>query len=189
MVRLIIYVMSRTGGRSGCPAARRATGFGRLSKAPTCEVVLGSAPGFPHGESVAWLSDGVCRAVLIAEQPAALAAPQSDMAQSPKKTCFLNAERPCDLTCKAAFEVDDPVDNVDCYFIWLSYHGGEALYELKRLVEGFRGFPGGGFPGSSSGGPGSAPGPGGGPGFPGGQGSPGGPGFPGGPKPPKPDQN
>ena len=92
------------------------------------------------------------------------------MAESPKKTCFLDAERRCDLTCKAAFEVDDPVDNVDCYFIWLSYHGGEALYEVKRLIEGFRGFPGG-PPGGPSGGPGF-------------------PGFPsGGPKSPKPEQN
>jgi len=105
---------------------------------------------------------------------------------APKKNCFFNAERPCDLTCKAAFEVDDPVDNVDCYFIWLSYHGGETLYELRRLFEGFRGgpFAGGGpfggagpFGGPSSGGPGpqEPPGPG---------------GFPGaGPKPPKPSDN
>jgi hypothetical protein len=61
------------------------------------------------------------------------------VSSEPKKNCFFNAERPCDLTCKAAFEVDDPVDNIDCYFIWLSYHAGETLFELKRLVEGFRG--------------------------------------------------
>ena len=70
-----------------------------------------------------------------------------------KKQCFMNAERPCDLTCKAAFEVDDPVDNVDCYFIWLTYHFGESVFELKRVLEGLGGggaepgaSPGGGFP-------------------------------------------
>jgi len=68
-----------------------------------------------------------------------------------QKKCFMNSERPCDLTCKAAFEVDDPVDNVDCYFIWLAYHFGEGFYEIKRSLEGF----GGGSEGS------------GGPGFPG----------------------
>lgn len=52
------------------------------------------------------------------------------------KKCFLNAERPCDLTCKAAFEVDDPLDNVDCYFIWLAHNFGEGVFELKRLMEG-----------------------------------------------------
>jgi len=77
------------------------------------------------------------------------------------KKCFLNAERPCDLTCKAAFEVDDPVDNVDCYFIWLSHHFGEGLFELRRLMEGMAGFQPGG--GGSAG-----PGPLGGPGGPGG---------------------
>ena len=70
-----------------------------------------------------------------------------------KKQCFMNAERPCDLTCKAAFEVDDPVDNVDCYFIWLTYHFGESVFELKRVLEGVGGggpeaggSPGAGFP-------------------------------------------
>jgi len=63
----------------------------------------------------------------------------------------MDAERPCDLTCKAAFEVDDPVDNIDCYFIWLAYHLGVALFEVKRNLggpggatpPGFPGFPGG----------------------------------------------
>ena len=63
-----------------------------------------------------------------------------------RKNCFLDADRPCDLTCKAAFEVDDPVDNVDCYFVWLSYHAGETLFELKRLLDGLRGGQGGGPP-------------------------------------------
>ncbi|MFT5284922.1 MAG: hypothetical protein ACI8TQ_001081 [Planctomycetota bacterium] len=73
---------------------------------------------------------------------------------SAKKQCFMNQERPCDLTCKAAFEVDDPVDNVDCYFIWLTYHFGESVFELKRVLEGIGdpsgmdpgGMPGPGFP-------------------------------------------
>lgn len=85
----------------------------------------------------------------------------------------MNQERPCDLTCKAAFEVDDPVDNVDCYFVWLSYHFGESLFEIKRVLEGFGGGGGGGggFPGPPGGmfggGPGGTPGAGPGPkGFP-----------------------
>lgn len=78
------------------------------------------------------------------------------------KKCFMNAERPCDLTCKAAFEVDDPVDNIDCYFIWLAFHFGEGFYEIKRSLEGGGG-PGG-FPGGGMGGfPGAGPGPGSGP--------------------------
>ena len=90
-----------------------------------------------------------------------------------KKNCFMNQERPCDLTCKAAFEVDDPMDNVDCYFVWLSYHFGESLFEIKRVLEGFGGGGGGGFSGGPPGGTfGGGPGgtPGGGPGpkdFPG----------------------
>ena len=75
------------------------------------------------------------------------------------KNCFFNADRPCDLTCKAAFEVDDPVDNVDCYFIWFLHHFGEGVFELRRLMEtmggggGFPGAPGGGFPPPAGGGP------------------------------------
>lgn len=53
-----------------------------------------------------------------------------------KKYCFMNAARPCDLTCKAAFEVDDPVDNIDCSFLWLAYHFGEGLMEMRRTLEG-----------------------------------------------------
>jgi hypothetical protein len=78
------------------------------------------------------------------------------------KRCFLNHERPCDLTCKAAFEVDDPVDNVDCYFIWLAHHLGEGLFEVRRLLENMGG-PGGlgGLAGGSGGpsGPIHGPGP------------------------------
>lgn len=57
------------------------------------------------------------------------------------KYCFMNSERVCDLTCKAAFEVDDPIENIDCYFIWLAYHFGEGFYEIKRTLEGLRGVP------------------------------------------------
>ncbi len=71
------------------------------------------------------------------------------------KKCFFNADRPCDLTCKAAFEVDDPVDNVDCQFIALAYHLQEGLIELKNVFENFGGFPlGGGNPPDPGGGPG-----------------------------------
>ena len=73
---------------------------------------------------------------------------------SKKKFCFLNKDRPCDLTCKAAFEVDDPVDNVDCYFIWLSHHFGEGLFEVRRILETM------GTPGSGPSGAGPHPGPG-----------------------------
>ena len=69
----------------------------------------------------------------------------------------MNAERPCDLTCKAAFEVDDPVDNIDCYFIWLAYHFGEGFYEIKRSLEGMGGGAGMPGPGPMPGMPGSGP--------------------------------
>jgi len=76
-----------------------------------------------------------------------------------KKFCFLNKDRPCDLTCKAAFEVDDPVDNIDCYFIWMSHHFGEGLFEMRRVLETMGGPGGGGNPpqGSSGGGPARGP--------------------------------
>jgi hypothetical protein len=76
------------------------------------------------------------------------------------KNCFMDKERPCDLTCKAAFEVNDPVDNIDCYLIWLAYHFGEGFYEIKRSLEGGGppSGPAGGMPG-----PGDLPGTGGGP--------------------------
>ena len=75
----------------------------------------------------------------------------------PQKNCFFDAKRPCDLTCKAAFEVDDPVDNIDCYFIWLAYHFGEGFYEIKRSLEGGVSPPGAGpSPGSGPTPPGPA---------------------------------
>lgn len=91
-----------------------------------------------------------------------------------EKNCFMNAARPCDLTCKAAFEVDDPVDNIDCYFIWLAYHMGEGFFEMKRSLEGGPGFPGAPGAGST---PPSGAGPSGGPG-PSGKGPKGPKGFP-----------
>ncbi|MEX1023804.1 MAG: hypothetical protein WD226_01900 [Planctomycetota bacterium] len=79
---------------------------------------------------------------------------------TPKKFCFLNGERVCDLTCKAAFEVDDPVDNVDCYFIWLAHHFGEGVFSLRGMVEQMGGgngvppnMPPGGFGPGPKGGP------------------------------------
>jgi len=86
--------------------------------------------------------------------PRYLAAPSSTSGSprvAKKKYCFLNKDRVCDLTCKAAFEVDDPVDNVDCYFIWLSHHFGEGLFEVRRILETMGGPPG------VSGGPASGP--------------------------------
>jgi hypothetical protein len=77
------------------------------------------------------------------------------------KYCFMNSERVCDLTCKAAFEVDDPIENIDCYFIWLAYHFGEGFYEIKRSLDGSGGLGSGNF-GPGSAGPGMSPGPGGG---------------------------
>ena len=57
------------------------------------------------------------------------------------KRCFIDKDRPCDLTCKAAFPVDDAVDPVDCYFIWLAAHLGDGAIDFRRLLEG--GLPGG----------------------------------------------
>jgi hypothetical protein len=77
------------------------------------------------------------------------------------KNCFMDKNRPCDLTCKAAFEVDDPVENIDCYLIWLAYHFGEGFYEIKRALEGAgpEAPPGpGSSPGPSGTGGGSGPG-------------------------------
>jgi hypothetical protein len=64
-----------------------------------------------------------------------------------KKYCFLNPARPCDLTCKAAFEVDDPVDNIDCTLLWMAYHLGEGLVDLRNSLEGSQNGPGGAGPG------------------------------------------
>jgi hypothetical protein len=85
------------------------------------------------------------------------------MSSSPTKQCFFNPARPCDLTCKAAFEVDDPVDNIDCSFVWFTFHAGEALFELRQVLENMRGMQSGGTgpkppksgPYSGSGGPSS----------------------------------
>ena len=68
------------------------------------------------------------------------------------KQCFMNKDRVCDLTCKAAFAVDDPMDPVDCYFIWLSAHLGEGLFDLRRLVDIQAGFSGSTPPAAAEGG-------------------------------------
>jgi hypothetical protein len=68
------------------------------------------------------------------------------------KQCFMNKDRVCDLTCKAAFAVDDPMDPVDCYFIWLSAHLGEGLFDLRRLVDIQAGFTGSTPPATPEGG-------------------------------------
>lgn len=52
------------------------------------------------------------------------------------KNCFIDKSRPCDLTCKAAFPIDDAVDPVDCYFIWLATHVGESAFDFRRVIEG-----------------------------------------------------
>ena len=74
-----------------------------------------------------------------------------------RKNCFMNAARPCDLTCKAAFEVDDPVDNIDCHFVWLAFHFGEGLFEFRRHLESQGGGPGGAHPGGPGPGHGTPP--------------------------------
>ena len=61
------------------------------------------------------------------------------------KNCFIDKNRPCDLTCKAAIPVDDAVDPVDCYFIWLAGHFGDGVIDLRQFLEQ-RGFPMGGAP-------------------------------------------
>ena len=71
-----------------------------------------------------------------------------------KKYCFMNKERACDLTCKAAFPVDDPVDPVDCYFIWLAANFGEGVFDMRRLLE--QNLGGGGTPPPEPG-PGAGP--------------------------------
>src|SRR5262249_43294192 len=81
--------------------------------------------------------------------------PARDRQVPKKKFCFLNKARPCDLTCKAAFEVDDPVDNLDCFFHWASHHFGEGLFEVRRILETMGGPSSG--DGGGSGGPGSEP--------------------------------
>ncbi|MAE29194.1 MAG: hypothetical protein QF724_05185 [Planctomycetota bacterium] len=70
------------------------------------------------------------------------------------KKCFMDGERVCDLSCKAAFEVDDPLDRVDCYFIWLAHHFGEGLFELRENFGGGPGPAAGGGPPGHPGQPG-----------------------------------
>jgi len=74
------------------------------------------------------------------------------------KNCFIDKSRPCDLTCKAAFPVDDAVDPVDCYFIWLASHVGEGAFDFRRMMEGRLGGGSDGPSGPPSGGFGGSPG-------------------------------
>ena len=61
----------------------------------------------------------------------------------PTKNCFIDKSRPCDLTCKAAFPVDDAVDPVDCFFIWMAGHLGDGVIDVRQFLEqrGFSGPP------------------------------------------------
>ena len=81
------------------------------------------------------------------------------------KNCFIDKSRPCDLTCKAAFPVDDAVDPIDCYFVWLAAHLGDSAFDFRRMMEtqlpdleGDGPAPGGGAPGKGPGPGGSGPG-------------------------------
>lgn len=40
------------------------------------------------------------------------------------------------MECKAAFEVDDPQDPVDCTLLWLAQNLGESVWTLKESIEG-----------------------------------------------------
>ncbi len=84
------------------------------------------------------------------------------------KHCFIDKTRPCDLTCKAAFPVDDAVDPVDCYFVWLASHLGEGAFDFRRMLELRLGFdPEGDGPAGPPQKPGFGPKDGGAPGGPG----------------------
>ena len=49
--------------------------------------------------------------------------------------CFFNPERPCDLSCRAAFQTDDPLDPVGCVFVWLGQMAGEASEALRDALD------------------------------------------------------
>ena len=53
----------------------------------------------------------------------------------PTKMCFFNPERPCDLSCRAAFQTDDPLDPVGCVLVWLGQVMGEAAEALRDSLE------------------------------------------------------
>jgi hypothetical protein len=63
------------------------------------------------------------------------AAPGSYKSSVASKKCFIDKARPCDLTCKAAFPVEDAVDPVDCYFIWLASHLGDSAFDFRRMMD------------------------------------------------------
>jgi hypothetical protein len=78
----------------------------------------------------------------------------------PRPNCLINAQRPFDPTCRAAFEVDDPVDDIGGLFSWPVDPFGKGLFEMRRSLEAgtgsfaFAGSPAGPVPkrpqGSSS---------------------------------------
>ncbi len=49
--------------------------------------------------------------------------------------CFFDPERPCDLSCRAAFQTDDPLDPVGCVLVWLGQVVGEAAEALRDTLE------------------------------------------------------
>ncbi|GEM_PF-4449780 len=49
--------------------------------------------------------------------------------------CFFDPGRPCDLSCRAAFQTDDPLDPVGCVLVWLGQVVGEAAEALRDSLE------------------------------------------------------
>ncbi len=53
----------------------------------------------------------------------------------PTKMCFFDPDRPCDLSCRAAFDTDDPLDPVGCVLVWLGQMVGEAAEALRDTLD------------------------------------------------------
>ena len=53
----------------------------------------------------------------------------------PTKKCFFHPHRPCELSCRAAFQTDDPLDPVGCVFVWLGQMVGEASEALRDSLD------------------------------------------------------
>jgi len=51
------------------------------------------------------------------------------------KFCFLNPKRPCDLSCRAAFQTDDALDPVGCMVLWLSQTASEAAEAIREALD------------------------------------------------------
>ncbi len=69
------------------------------------------------------------------------------------KMCFFRPDRPCELSCRAAFQTDDPLDPVGCVFVWLGQVMGEASEALRDTLD-VRLQDEGGPPGNHGGDPG-----------------------------------